>query len=204
MSFPTLPTVGSVIERAQALAAHIAQLPQTRVYLVAHSMGGLDCRYFLSQLDTQHRVQGLATIATPHRGTPLADWLLTAPTIVPKLLRPWLMIALKDLTISACRQVNETLPDRSDVRYVSYAGARPVTEMPPWFRPWTRLLEAQAGDNDSQVPLTSAQWGEFKGVVRADHLELVGWSFAHANADIQRPFDHLTFHQRVVADLVQG
>ncbi len=200
--FPALPTVGSVAERARALAAYVTQLPQENLYFVAHSMGGLDCRYFLSQLDTDHRVLGLATIATPHRGTPLADWLLTSPHLGAKLLRPWMRRALGDLTIAACRRFNETVADRPNVRYVSYAGVRPIGEMPPWFRPWTRLLGKEAGDNDSQVPLTSAMWGEFKGAVRANHLELIGWSFASANASIQRPFDHLSLYQRVVADLL--
>lgn len=200
--FPALPTVGSVAERAQTLAAYISHLPREQCYLVAHSMGGLDCRYFLSKFDIEHRVLGLATIATPHQGTPLADWLLTAPSLGAKLVRPWLRKALEDLTVTACQRFNDTFPNRFDVRYLSYAGVRPVMEMPPWFRPWTRLLDKCAGDNDSQVPLTSATWGEFKGIVRADHLELLGWNFACAHPAMQRPFNHLSLYQRIVTDLL--
>ena len=44
------------------------------VHLFAHSMGGLDSRYMISQLDMADRVLTLTTIGTPHRGTSFADW----------------------------------------------------------------------------------------------------------------------------------
>src|SRR5207249_8887306 len=43
------------------------------VNIVAHSMGGLDARYAISQLGLGGRVASLITIGTPHLGTPLAD-----------------------------------------------------------------------------------------------------------------------------------
>jgi triacylglycerol lipase len=138
----------------------------------------------------QHRVRGLATIATPHRGTPLATWILDTSGLVQTLLRPWAKKALTDLTPEVCQHFNEHLPDQSDVRYISYAGVRPLSEMPPWFRPWTRLISKQTGENESQAPLSSAMWAEFKGVVRADHLELVGWNRRtdHTSNDVRSPF----------------
>jgi len=202
--FPVQPPFGSVADRASALATNLTQFPYEQIYLVAHSMGGLDCRYFITKLDVDRRVLGLATIATPHRGTPLAPWILDASGLAPKILRPWTKRALKDLTPDACQHFNELFPNRPDVRYISYAGMRPLSEMPPWFRPLTRLLDEQAGQNDSQVPVSSATWAEFKGIVRADHIELAGWNCTRANQRIQRPFDHLSFYQRVIADLLKA
>lgn len=40
--------------------------------LIAHSMGGLICRYYMQMLDGAARCRGLATLATPHHGTALA------------------------------------------------------------------------------------------------------------------------------------
>ena len=40
--------------------------------LIAHSMGGLICRYYMQQLDGAARCRGLATLATPHHGTAMA------------------------------------------------------------------------------------------------------------------------------------
>jgi triacylglycerol lipase len=93
---------------------------------------------------------------------------------------------------------NETVQDRPDVDYASYAGARPVSEMPCWYRPWTRMISKSAGDNDSQVPVSSAQWGEFVKQVRADHLELVGWNLGFGAPAIERPFDHIRFYHEII------
>ena len=90
------------------------------------------------------------------------------------------------------------LPDRDDVRYVSCAGARPLSEMLPLFRPWASLVERQAGDNDSQVPVSSAHWGEHHRVVRADHLELAGWSLGLKRRRSERPFDHISLYKDLI------
>lgn len=200
--FPELPSTGTVPQRARALAEQLDAIPARRVKLIAHSMGGLDCRYYIHHLDPRRRVRSLATVATPHRGSPLAAWLLESRGAVQWIGRRWLRDGLESLTPQSLRRFNEQVPDRPDVRYISYAGVRPVAEMPPWFRAWTRIVAAEAGDNDSQVPLSSAVWGEFKGSVRADHLELAGWNLGWPDRHSQRPFDHLGFYRRVIAELL--
>ena len=45
----------------------------TKVNLIAHSMGGLDSRYYISSLGGHRYVSSLTTIATPHRGSPWAS-----------------------------------------------------------------------------------------------------------------------------------
>jgi triacylglycerol lipase len=89
----------------------------------------------------------------------------------------------------------------TDVLYLSYAGVRPIEEMPTILRPSTRLLSETTGENDSQVPLSSTKWGTFMGEVCADHNELVGWNFGIRCERSHRPFDHLEFYQRVLIDL---
>ena len=45
------------------------------VNFVAHSMGGLDCRYLISTIQpTSYKPLSLTTIGTPHRGSPFMDW----------------------------------------------------------------------------------------------------------------------------------
>lgn len=47
----------------------------TGVNFVAHSMGGLDCRYLISHLKpSSYTPLSLTTIGTPHRGSPFMDW----------------------------------------------------------------------------------------------------------------------------------
>ena len=66
---------------AAGLAATLARVTSsasdTRIHLVAHSMGGLVCRYYLESsafaTDAARRnVKSLITIGTPHRGAPFA------------------------------------------------------------------------------------------------------------------------------------
>ena len=200
--FPTLPPVGRIADRAQALADYIEELGVDSVHLIGHSMGGLDCRYFTTHLDPKRRVRSVTTVATPHHGTPLSDWIVTGRGLFPKLAGWVLGSGIEDLTTDALERFNTEVPDREDVEYNSYAGARPIDEMPPWYRPWTRLIANRKGDNDSQVPVESARWGQFIRELRADHLELVGWSLALPSRTRQRPFDHIGLYHEIVKRLI--
>ncbi|KAJ3183851.1 hypothetical protein HDU87_005967 [Geranomyces variabilis] len=45
------------------------------INLVAHSMGGLDCRYVITHLpSSKFKVNSLTTVATPHCGSSFMDW----------------------------------------------------------------------------------------------------------------------------------
>jgi triacylglycerol lipase len=84
----TVPPSGSIASRAKHLAADISRqlalkedddgtTGTTTVNIIAHSMGGLDARYLISRLKPPHlKVASLTTIATPHRGSCIADLLL--------------------------------------------------------------------------------------------------------------------------------
>lgn len=202
-SFPSLPPAGSIEARAEALSAFLGTLSAPRIHLVAHSMGGLDSRHVAHALDPQHRIRSVITAGTPHRGTPVASWFFDTGGPLPWLGRTWLRQSLWDLTPEACAEFNRRVKDRADIRYVSFAGARPAAEMPALLRPWTRLLQQRAGDNDGLVPVASTVWGEAGGVVRSDHLELAGWSLARRNAPTQRPFDDGSLY-RGVLDVLQA
>jgi hypothetical protein len=47
------------------------------IVLVAHSMGGLLCHHYLIWNSTTHHVRRHVTIATPHQGSHIANWLLS-------------------------------------------------------------------------------------------------------------------------------
>lgn len=51
--------------------------------LIGHSMGGLDARYLITHLQPEaFTVKTLTTIATPHRGSAFADYLLVSVFLV--------------------------------------------------------------------------------------------------------------------------
>ncbi len=202
--FPSLPPVGKIAARARKLADWLSGVDACRIGLIGHSMGGLDSRYLIRHLDPQHRVRFLATVATPHRGTPLAQWLLEGTGLLPGMARRLILPGLEELTPGRCRRFNDRVIDRRDVVYHSYAGSRADQELPPWFRPWHGLIQRHEGDNDSQVSVRSARWGSFEGCLRADHLELAGWNLYRSAPERGRPFDHIRLYQRIFQAAVEA
>ncbi|KAG1474154.1 hypothetical protein G6F56_000516 [Rhizopus delemar] len=71
-----VPSTGSIWQRAQTLHSILASIAEgNKVNFIAHSMGGLDCRYLISHIPNKnYDVQSLTTISTPHRGSPVMDW----------------------------------------------------------------------------------------------------------------------------------
>ncbi|WP_243663965.1 esterase/lipase family protein [Rhodothermus marinus] len=61
-------------------------------------MGGLDARYLIARLDGYRHVASLITIATPHRGTALAELVLKRPATV----RRWLERLARRLSTCCC------------------------------------------------------------------------------------------------------
>lgn len=72
-----VPAFDSVPVRAAYLGAFIDEVREatgsSHVHIVAHSMGGLDSRYLISELGYGDRVLTLTTISSPHHGSAVAD-----------------------------------------------------------------------------------------------------------------------------------
>jgi triacylglycerol lipase len=193
--FPEVPCAGSVSDRAKALATILNRNRARAFVLVGHSMGGLDGRFLITHLDPDRRVKALVTVATPHRGSPAAQRALDGEGPLAAIGRRYWRSALRDLTPQT--RAREPIADRPGVAYASYAASRPPGEIPGWMRWVTGPLD---GENDGVVPATSAQWGTVREPVRADHVELVGWSLGLPSREAARPFDHLNFWLRVVSE----
>jgi triacylglycerol lipase len=172
------PTAG-VARRAADLKRFLQrEVPAGPVHLIGHSMGGLDARYMITRLGMADRVLSLTTIATPHRGSPFADWGVRR---FSRLVKPLLQLAnipceaFEDLTTESCRRFNEDVPDVPSVRYFSVAGCcerRYVGR--EWLLPYT-IVEQAEGPNDGVVSVSSASWGEQTELWPGDHLNLVNW-----------------------------
>ena len=63
----------------------VAETGYERIHVVAHSLGGLIARYYVTQLGGDERVHTLVTLGTPHEGTYDA---LILPTRLGRQLRP--------------------------------------------------------------------------------------------------------------------
>jgi triacylglycerol lipase len=182
-----LPPLGSVPHRAEQLARFVEQLPCDKVYLIAHSMGGLDARYAICHLGLAARVAALVTIGTPHRGTPVADLSQTRVAMVARRLLHGIGLrtdALDWLTTARAQQFNVEVPDTPGVLYCSVVAQPPSPRhlCHPALRLSHRFLHRRAGANDGLVPVDSQHWGETLARIDADHWAQIGWSRSFAAA----------------------
>lgn len=74
---------GSIASRAENLDRILQHKARGRgINLMAHSMGGLDCRHLITHVQpTEYVPLSLTSISTPHRGSPFMDW--CAVSLVP-------------------------------------------------------------------------------------------------------------------------
>ena len=177
----------------ERIEAVLEETGADRVNLIAHSMGGLDARYLISQMGMHEVVASLVTVSTPHRGSSIAAITLEQP----ERLRGWITdlcnwmgtLAIEEPSSDfhtavtelvpeyVCETFNAAVPDHPDVRYFSYAGrAGRGTDVPlnPFLLVLNNLLYAREGVNDGFVSVESAKWGEFLGTIDADHAREVG------------------------------
>jgi triacylglycerol lipase len=176
---------GSIELRARQLKVNILKglrqhgLPRdSRVLFIAHSMGGLDARFMISELDMADRVAALLSITTPHRGSSYADWCVE--NLGEKLGCGRLLSmmgldvrAVGDLTTSSCRQFNREVKNVIGVQYFSISAARPWHRVPPWAIHAHKVVTDAEGDNDSLVSVRSSTWGTHLGVWPADHFHTI-------------------------------
>ncbi|KAJ1503156.1 hypothetical protein HMI54_005817 [Coelomomyces lativittatus] len=135
-----VPGTGSIADRAMALKLFVEAHRLTDVNFVAHSMGGLDCRYLIAKLTPSFRVHSLTTISTPHRGSAFMEWCSTTFGVGKARPLPYLPIAWLDfpaysnLTTTYCQSVfNVEVQDQVSTSYFSY-GAH--YRIPFWSPLW--------------------------------------------------------------------
>ncbi|OOF91017.1 hypothetical protein ASPCADRAFT_400435 [Aspergillus carbonarius ITEM 5010] len=194
----TVPPSASIELRAEELAKDIAIGARGEHVNIIAMIGflaainryssGLDSRYMITHLKPNgFKVKSLTTIATPHRGSAVADYVLRQ---IGDDRLTQLYYALDRLKVETgafaqltpdymTKTFNPTTPDIKDVRYFSYGAA-----MQPsfWsvFRLSHRLLEQVEGYNDGLVSVASSKWGGdqgYKGTLEGvSHLDLINWS----------------------------
>ncbi len=136
------PSAAAVSDCAKVLARRIreicAETGCEKVNIIAHSKGGLDCRYALCHEDVAEMVASLTTVNTPHRGCLFADYLLNK---LPEGLKEQVantyntalkafgeadadfIAAVSDLTATRCQELFEDVPTPEGV-YCRSIGSR--------------------------------------------------------------------------------
>jgi triacylglycerol lipase len=174
-----LPPTGGVADRAARLKEFLdREAPAEPIHLLAHSMGGLDSRYMISNLGMAERVLTLTTIGTPHRGSAFADWGVSRFERVLKPVFDALAIprqAFYDLTMARCAEFNQHVHDAPGVRYFSVAGQHQGHWLSPEWQLSYPIVTQVEGPNDGVVSVASATYGEGCEVWQGDHFSLINW-----------------------------
>ncbi len=174
------PSALSVADSARYLAGRIeeilAETGAEKINIIAHSKGGLDSRYAISKLGIADKVASLTTINTPHRGCEFAEYLLekipksqqdaianTYNRTLQRLGDPQtdFMAAVRDLTSSACCELNRQVEDAPNVYYQSVGSQMNVPRGGRFPLNFTsRLVARFDGPNDGLVGEDSFIWGD--------------------------------------------
>lgn len=182
----SVPPSSSIEERAAKLCKDIEEKADGKsVNIIAHSMGGLDARYMVSRLRPDNvNVVSLTTIATPHRGSYFADFVIDeiGPNYLPRLYgfmsaHGFGTGAFNQLTQKyMLEEFNPNTPDVPGIQYFSYGATFDPGLLSP-FKQSHAILEKWEGPNDGLVSVKSARWGTYKGtLVGVSHLDLINWT----------------------------
>lgn len=213
-----------VKESARELAARIKLIVERsgceKVNLIAHSKGGLDCRYAISEFGMGDYVASLTTVSTPHRGCLFAEQLLDT---IPKKIQdkvakaynvaltalgdetPDFIAAVTDLTAESCIERNKvlTFPDGIFAQSIGSVMGHPRKGQFPLNLSY-RYVKHYDGDNDGLVGENSFEWGEKYTLLRSkgkrgiSHCDIIDLSQENI-----RDFDVRAFYTDLVSDLRQ-
>ncbi len=212
----------SVVDSAAELAARIREIVESsgceKVNIIAHSKGGLDCRYAIEALEISPFVASLTTINTPHRGCKFADYLLEkAPEPLRKKVEntyntafkklgdssPDFMAAVTDLTSKVCteRDANMKMPHGIRCASIGSVLGRATGGKFPLNLTY-HLVHVFDGANDGLVGEDSFSWGDSYRLLTADGARGISHAdMIDLNRENIRGFDVREFYVDMVADL---
>lgn len=218
------PSALSIADSAEILAERIQTIVQNtgceKVNIIAHSKGGLDCRYAIHHLGISKYVASLTTVNTPHRGCLFADHLLEK---VPKKVQikiestynntlkelgdpdPDFMAAVRNLTSSHCTQFDAETPHPEDVfcqSIGSLLNSRSKGSFP--FNLFYRYVKQFDGPNDGLVGEESFAWGDrYQLITTPDKRGVSHMDIIDLTRENLPEFDVREFYVQLVSDLKQ-
>lgn len=216
------PSALSIADSAEVLAERIKLIIRNagcdKVNIIAHSKGGLDCRYAMEHLGISQYVASLSTINTPHRGCVFADELLgkvpqkiqdKIATTYNNTMRqlgdpnPDFMAAVRDLTSSHCTRFDAETPQPKGVFCQSigsllYSRSRGTFPLNLFYR----YVKRFDGPNDGLVGADSFTWGEnFQMITTGDKRGISHIDIIDLTRENLPKFDVREFYVRLVSDL---
>lgn len=211
------PVALSAEEISERIEDILRKTGAEKVNIIAHSKGGLDCRYAMEHLGMAKYVASLTTVNTPHRGCLFAENLLTkvSPKVQEKVAlayntlykqlgdhQPDFLAAARDLTATGCQRFeNVAAPAGVYCQSVGSVLEKARRGKFPLSATY-RYVKRFDGPNDGLVAESAFAWGEKytlmttkskRGISHADMIDL--------NRENLPDFDVREFYVQLVADL---
>jgi len=198
----------------------LAITKKSKVNIIGHSHGTLYTRYAITNLGLSDKVASYTGLSGPHRGSSVADFIFKIVpnqgwTLVGDALDIVYTFVMGDENPNSLQNgiemtrpfmqntFNKNCPDVSGLYYQSYTSkVRYASNSIILEIPWLICL-AYEGENDGLVSVSSAKWGNFRGVIEGawwsggvDHLNIVNQFFG-----VTPGFDAPQFYIDMVSDL---
>ncbi len=212
----------SVEDSGKELAERIKKIASEtgcgKLNIIAHSKGGLDCRYAIEHCGVAEYVASLTTINTPHRGCGFADFLLNK---LPKAMQdkvadtynsaakrlgdttPDFIAAVNDLRADNCKALDNSLPMPEGIYTRSVGSVLNKASSGQFPLNYSyHLVKFFDGKNDGLVSEDSFKWGDNytlvtnkgdRGISHGDMIDL--------NRENIHGFDVREFYVQLVYDL---
>jgi len=168
-------------ELADCIRNIISETGCEKLNMIAHSKGGLDCRYAISRMDMGKYTASLTTVCTPHYG---CNSIRKIVELIPDKAigyinkkyetlytvlgdeNPDFISGLEGITDTECAALNKQMPDDPQVYYQS-VGAKMKSAGSALFplNLGYSIIKPVEGDNDGMVAVDSMEWGNFLGIV---------------------------------------
>ena len=185
---------GSIEHNAEQLKEYIHRIMlltgAEKVNIIAHSKGGLDSKYMITNLGMEDNVASLTTLCTPHRGSIIASKIWDLPMPLKKLIGFFIdmfyCLFLGDKhpdSMRACEQLRavdeseETLQFSYKVYCQSYSTN--ISSMKDCFimgLPMKMHHKYEIQDNDGVVAEQSTKFGRYRGKcldIPVSHVQII-------------------------------
>jgi len=201
----TVNGMDTTANKAKAFRTQFLQIlaitGKAKANIIGHSHGTIYTRYAITNLALYPKVASHTSLSGPHRGSSVADFIFN---IVPQ--NGWSLVGgtldfvyavfFGDTNPSSLQNgwemtrpqmqnvFNPNCPNASGVYYQSWTSKiRYMSNSLLLEIPWL-ICKYYEGDNDGLVSVSSAKWGNFRGVIEGDwwsggvdHLNIVGQLF---------------------------
>lgn len=173
---------GTIENNANILVKEILDITSKegvdKVNIIAHSKGGLDCKYMIEKLGMGKYIASFTTLCTPHYGSPIATNILRLPRWMLRFIAFWINFWYRLFgdkhpdSLRVCEQlaevsdvIEESFISNTEIYCQSYSTTMNksrddfIMGIPLMF---SRYFDKK-NESDGLVAMSSTRFGEYKG-----------------------------------------